>query len=216
MAFEFMHYLNHKVEGMDNYMSIKLDMSKTFDRVEWNFIKEVMEKMGFAKKWVNLIMLCISSVSYSVIINGEACGNITPSRGIRQGDPLSPYLFLLCAESFSALIHKAARDNQISGMSIGRGCPIITHLFFADDSLLFCKAKDQECQKLVDILNSYEAASGQNINTDKSSVFFSPNSPQEKKESILNILGPMQDSKHNKYWDCPLSLENPRLKCLQK
>ena len=83
MAFEFMHYLNHKVEGMDNYMSIKLDMSKTFDRVEWNFIKEVMEKMGFAKKWVNLIMLCISSVSYSVIINGEACGNITPSRGIR-------------------------------------------------------------------------------------------------------------------------------------
>ena len=203
VAFEFMHYLNHKVEAMDNYMSIKLDMSKTFDRVEWNFIKEVMEKMGFAKKWVNLIMLCISFVSYSVIINGEACGNITPSRGIRQGDPLSPYLFLLCAESFSALIHKAARDNQISGMSIGRGCPIITHLFFADDSLLFCKAKNQECQKLVDILNSYEAASWQKINTDKSSVFFSPNSPQEKKESILNILGPMQDSKHNKYLGLP-------------
>ena len=89
-------------------------------------------------------------------------------------------------------------------MSIGRGCPIITHLFFADDNLVFCKAKDQECQKLVDILNSYEAASGQNINTDKSSVFFSPNSPQEKKESILNILGPMQDSKHNKYLGLPI------------
>ena len=203
VAFEFMHYLNHKVEGMDNYMSIKLDMSKTFDRVEWNFIKEVMEKMGFAKKWVNLIMLCIPSVSYSVIMNDKACGNITPSRGIRQGDPLSPYLFLLCAGSFSALIHKVSRDNRISGMSIGRGCPIITHLFFADDSLLFCKAKDQECQTLVDILNSYEATSGQKINTDKSSVFFSPNSPQEKKESILNILGPMQDSKHNKYLRLP-------------
>ena len=88
-------------------------------------------------------------------------------------------------------------------MSIGRGCPIITHLFFADDNLVFCKAKDQECQKLVDILNSYEVASEQKINTDKSSVFFSPNSPQEKKESILNILGPMQDSKHNKYLGLP-------------
>ena len=83
IAFEFMHYLKHKNEGKESYMSIKLDMSKAFDRVEWNFIYEVMIKMGFAKKWVDLIMNCISSVSYSVIINGEACGNITPTRGIR-------------------------------------------------------------------------------------------------------------------------------------
>ena len=203
MAFEFMHYLNHKDDEKENYMSIKLDMSKAFDKVEWNFIKEVMEKMGLAKKWVDLIMLCISSVSYSVIINGVACGNVIPSRGIRQGDPLSPYLFLLCVEGFSALIHKAACDNQISGISIGRGCPKITHLFFAGDNLFFCKAKEQECQKLVDILNSYEVASGQKINTDKSSVFFSPNTPQERKESILNILGPMQDSRHNKFLGLP-------------
>ena len=148
-------------------------------------------------------MNCISSVSYSVIINGEACGNITPTRGIRQGDPLSPYLFLFCAEGLSALIHKATRDKQISGISIGRGCPFLTHLFFADDSLLFCKASVQECQKLVDILNCYEAASGQKINTDKSSVFFSPNTPQGRKDFILNILGPMQDSRHNKYLGLP-------------
>ena len=107
IAFEFMHYLNQKNEGKESYMSIKLDMSKAFDRVEWNFIHEVMSKMGFAKKWVDLIMNCISSVSYSIIINGEACGNITPTRGLRQGDPLSSYLFLLCAEGFLALIHKA-------------------------------------------------------------------------------------------------------------
>ena len=203
VAFEFKHYLNHKNEGKESYMSIKLDMSKVFDIVEWNFIHEVMIKMGFAKKWVDLIMNCISSVSYSVIINGEACGNITPTRGIRQGDPLSPYLFLLCAEGLSTLIHKATRDKQINGISIGRGCPFLTHLFFTDDSLLFCKANVQECQKLVDILNCYEVASGQKINTDKSSVFFSPNTPQGRKDCILNILGPMQDSRHNKYLGLP-------------
>ena len=149
VAFEFMHDLNHKVEGMDNYMSIKLDMSKAFDKDECNFIKKVMEKMGFAKKWVDLIMLCISSMSYSIIVNGEACGNISPSRGIRQGDPLSPYLFLLSAEGFSALIHKAARDNQIRGMSIGRGCPKITHLLFADDSLFFAKQRSLSVRSLL-------------------------------------------------------------------
>ena len=75
----------------------------------------------------------------------------------------------------------------------------MTHLFFANDSLLFCKAKEQECHALVNILNRYEEASGQKINTDKSLIFFSPNTPQELRENILNILSPMQNSKHNKY-----------------
>ena len=118
-----------------------------------------MEKLGFVEKWIDLIMNCVSSISYSVLINGEACGNISPLRGIRQGDPLSPCLFLLCVEGFSALIHEAARNQQINGISICRGCPLITHLFFVDDSLLFCKAKDQECHALVNILNRYEEAS---------------------------------------------------------
>ena len=81
-------------------MSIKLDMSKVFDIVQWNFIHEVMIKMGFAKKWVDLIMNCISSVSYSVIINGEACGNITPTRGIRQGGPSLPTFFFFVLKAF--------------------------------------------------------------------------------------------------------------------
>lgn len=96
-----MHYLNHKTESKESFMSIKLDMNKAFDWVEWGFVKGVMEKMGFDRKWVNLIMQYISSVSYSVIISGKAYGNITPSRGLHQGDPSSPGLFLLCAEGLS-------------------------------------------------------------------------------------------------------------------
>ena len=119
-----------------------------------------MKKLGFHDSWICLITRCITYVSYSVLINGVAFGNIIPSRDLRQGDPLSPYLFLLCADGFSSLIIKAVRNQMLSGLSIYRGCPKITHLFFADDSLLFCKANSQECQQLIEILSFYVATSG--------------------------------------------------------
>ena len=137
-------------------MAAKLDMSKAFDRVEWCFLKRVTEKLGFCSKWVNLIMQCITSVSYSVLINGATYGSIKPSRGLRQGDPLSPSLFLLCAEGLSAIIHEAVRNHSLTGIFICRSSPSVTHLFFADDSILFCKANSDKCQELKLILQMYE------------------------------------------------------------
>ena len=169
-----MHSIDQRRNGKQGLMAIKLDMSKAYDRVEWGYLEAVMRRMGFQERWIKLILMCVTMVSYFVLINGEPKGRIKPSRGLRQGDPISPYLFLLCSEGLSAPIHKAARDKLISGISIGRGCPILTHLFFADDSLLFCKAKEQECQKLVDILNKYEAASGQKINNRQVFSLFQP------------------------------------------
>ena len=131
-----MHYLEHKKEGKENFMAVKLNMSKAYDRVEWGFIEGVMEKMGFHGKWIQLIMKCITTVSYSVIINGAVHGSIFHTRGLRQGDPLSPYLFLLFADGFSSLIKEAARNQMLSGISICRGCPMVTHLFFAEQSLV--------------------------------------------------------------------------------
>ena len=203
VAFELMHCLNHKTEGKDCFMSVKLNMSNAFDRIEWGFVRGVMERLGFDGKWISLIMQCISSVSYSIIINGEAYGNITPTKSLKQGNPFSLGLFLLCAEGLSTFIHQSAHTQTLHGISICRGYPNITHLFFADDNLLFCKASAQQYLDLVQILNSYEATLRQKINVNKSSVFFSPNTPNDVKEEILSILGPMQCSQQRKYLSLP-------------
>ena len=203
VVFELIHYINHKNVGVDGYMVAKLDMSKAFDRVEWCFIKRVMEKLGFSSKWINLVMRCISLISYSVIINGAACGNIIPTRGFQQGDPLSPTLFLICTEGLSALIYRAARNQCLTGISICRDCPRVTHLLFTDDNILFYKASAGESRELRYILQKYEEASGQKINTNKSSIFFNPNTTQETKDEILATLGPMQDTRHIRYLGLP-------------
>ena len=122
-----------------------------------------------------LSLTCISTVTYSVRINEKPHGHIVPSRGLRQGDPLSPYLFLLCAEGLSALIKKGAKDGQLEGISVCRSAPKLSHLFFTDDSLIFCKASLQECDSLQRILQVYEIASDQQLNKAKTSLFFSTN-----------------------------------------
>ena len=86
------------------FMTLKLDMSKVYDKVEWCFLIEIMRKMGFCDNWLNLIHECISTVSYSILVNGKPKGEIFLSRGIHQGDPLSPYLFLLSSEGLTRMI----------------------------------------------------------------------------------------------------------------
>ena len=115
---------------------------------------------------------CISTVTYSLKINGVPSGYITPTRGLRQGDPLSSYLFLIFAEGLSALIKKSVENGVLHGVAACKRGPSISHLFFADDSLIFCRASKEECESLQRIIGIYEKASGQLLNRAKTSLFF--------------------------------------------
>jgi hypothetical protein len=112
--------------------------------VDWHFLDEVMRRMGFDQKWRALIMQCITSVSFSILINGQPTESFKPSRGIRQGDPLSPYLFIICAEVLSSLLSQAANSGWLTGVPSSPRGPRLNHLFFADDSLLFCRATTRD------------------------------------------------------------------------
>ena len=141
-------------------MALKLDISKAYDRVEWHFLQRVMEKLGFSVDWIERVMSCVTTPSFSILINGKPYGMIHPSTGIRQGDPLSPYLFLLCAEGFTVLLKKIESGGQIKGVSICRGALKVMNLMFTDDSLLFFQATRDEGETIAKILQTYERAFG--------------------------------------------------------
>ena len=129
-------------------MVLKLDISKSYDRMKWVCLKGIMKKLGIHRRMVEVVMRCVYIVTYSVWINGKPKRHIIPSRGLRQGDPLSPYLFLLCAKGLFGLLRQQVERGSIKGMAVCRGAPCIFHLFFADNSLIFCQATLKECEVL--------------------------------------------------------------------
>jgi hypothetical protein len=148
-----------------------------------------MQRWGFAPRWISLIMMCVTTVKYVVLVNGNPYGSIIPSRGIRQGDPISPYLFILCAEALSAMIDKANIEGSITSVPTSKHGPRISHLFFADDYLLFCRSIISQWNYLANLLRRYEEASGQRLNCSKTGIFFSTNTPQAIIEEIVEVVG---------------------------
>ncbi|KAK3200123.1 hypothetical protein Dsin_023538 [Dipteronia sinensis] len=158
---------------------------------------------GFSEKWISLIMRCVESVTYSFLINGEVCGNIKPSRGLRQGDPLSLFLFLFCTKGLSNLIQQAQKRGTITSFRCNRDGPAVTHLFFANDSLLFTKANEVNCVAIRTLLEVYANASGQVINFNKSAMCVSPSYSASVGERLVSVMGITLVDCHENYLGIP-------------
>ena len=174
--------------GQMGYVALKLDLEKAYDRLEWHYIQETLEFFQLPPTLITLIMNMISSTWFHVLWNGSPLLEVVPSRGLRQGDPLSPYLFILCLERLSIKLVEAVRDKLIHPISF-RGRVRLSHLFFEDDIFLFTRATARDCKNLGQILLRFCESSGQIMSVTKSKVWFSPRTPRHIKEQLAGILG---------------------------
>ncbi|GKB74643.1 reverse transcriptase [Tanacetum coccineum] len=188
VANEAFHYIRNKKRGNQNVMALKVDLNKAFDRVEWDFLLAVLRKMGFGDLWCNWICACLTTYELEFMVNGDSVGVIKPQRGLRQGDPISPYLFIIIADVLSRQISIAMTLGTLSASHV-------------------------ECGTLVSILNSYCEASGQTVNFQKSSAFFSPNTPSSLRDDIcrgdnsgwvrvggFGLIGESSANPSSKFW----------------
>ncbi|KAL5556096.1 hypothetical protein UlMin_038332 [Ulmus minor] len=174
IGFECLHALKRRRSKKKGFLALKLDMAKAYDRVEWSFIREVMKNLGFSEGWIKKILDCVTSVYYSLLLNG-----------------------------LSSLIHTSERSGQLHGMRCGTNGPTISHLFFADDSLLFVEATPVSCYAIKEILLHYETALGQLVNYSKSAVCFGPSIREEDIGRMVAILGVAQVKCHEHYLGLP-------------
>ncbi|XP_026399360.1 uncharacterized protein LOC113295226 [Papaver somniferum] len=203
IAQEIIHSMKKK-RGETGWLALKLDMSKAFDGIKWSRLLKVLSYFGFNEDFCDLIYQCISTTTLSVMLNGSPCEEFSPSRGIRQGDPLSPYLFILAMEFLSRQLTAAHENKSVKGIKVVALSPAINHLLFADDCLIFTQENLTSANHLLDLLHDFNSQSGQVINFDKSAVHFSKKTKPEVAETLRQILGVKIMNSKERYIGSPL------------
>nr|KYP53392.1 Retrovirus-related Pol polyprotein LINE-1 [Cajanus cajan] len=183
---EIIHSMK-KLRKMKGNVVYKLDIEKAYDKVEWSFMEQVLNEFGFPPNIVRLVMHSLSSPSISVLWNGKKTSPFFPKRGLRQGDSLSPYLFMLCLEKLGAMITGAVQEGRWEPFRLPHGGPSISLLFFADDILLFVQAKPSQVRFMVGLLERFSAVSG---------LHFNP----EKSKGHVSVGVPPQVAGHVRFW----------------
>uniref|UniRef100_A0A2N9GD74 Reverse transcriptase domain-containing protein n=1 Tax=Fagus sylvatica TaxID=28930 RepID=A0A2N9GD74_FAGSY len=183
----------------------KLDVEKAYDHVNWDFLMYMLERCGFGAKWHNWMYFCLSTVRFSILINGTPCGFFNSTRGIRQGDSLSPLLFVLVMEALSRLMDKAVVEHLLEGFAVNsynRPDLKISHLLFADDTLIFCGADRVQLLHLKGVLMCFEAVSGLHINLGKSEIV--PVGTVHGIQDLAQVIGGRITTLPMKYLGLPL------------
>lgn len=166
--------IDSRLRNGEEGVMCKLDIEKAFDHVNWNFLMFLLKRMGFGEKWLKWIWRCISTVSLALLVNGKSAGFFPTSRGIRQGDPLSPMLFIIIMEALSRMIEKSMKNGLADGFKVdgtAGNSVMIYHLLYVDDSLIFCSPDKEQLGLLRSILIWFEIVSGLRVNLKKSEMF---------------------------------------------
>ena len=189
ISHEIINWVKKRKSGNSFAWILKVDLSKAYDRIRWDFVEAMLRKMRFPENWIQWSMQCVTTVSYAVLVNGEPSDIFYPSAGLRQGEPLSSYIFILCMEVLSRNLTHLQRNKELEGLKIARSAPKISHLFFADDALFFFKAQPKNCWAIKNVLSTFCEKSGEMINFEKSHVIFSPNTPNKFTKLMRKPLG---------------------------
>ncbi|KAJ4755627.1 RNA-directed DNA polymerase (reverse transcriptase)-related family protein [Rhynchospora pubera] len=188
---------------------LKADLSKAFDKLNWRFISLVMHTHSFPQDYIDWVMACVTSSRFSIVLNGSTDGFIQPTRGVRQGCSLSPYLFILALDVFSRLLNFMVQKGELKGVTIARGAPTLTTLLYADDLLIFGEASQAEVMKIQQLLNLFCGMSGQEIGTDKSRIWFSKHTPLEVQRLISSAFAASKASPSDVYLGTTIVANKP-------